>query len=272
MRILRLGVALWANLIESIYRPVWLVWKEKSLVKMLIRREIASRTAGTFLGAAWMVAQPALQIFGTWFFLSVVLRVRTQGALPFMNYFLVGMIAWTMLNEIWQRCTVVLVEFSSLYQKTIFPMALLPLLPVLVSGSIYGFLFVFAVGLLEGPAMCIPALGAILLLALWSIPVGYVLAVLGLFLKEIRQAAPIALSLLMYLTPILYMPEQLPIYLRDWSVLNPLADSMALLHATLQGQFFTAGNILRPLCLWLLMMPAAWLLFKRTEPHMREAL
>jgi lipopolysaccharide transport system permease protein len=98
------------------------------------------------------------------------------------------------------------------------------------------------------------------------------LAVLGLFIREARQVVPFALTLILYLTPILYMPDQLPPALRSWSALNPLADVMVLLHAAVQGQSWTWDNLLRPLTLWLLLTPTAWLLFKKTELHMREAL
>ena len=42
--------------------------------------------------------------------------------------------------------------------------------------------------------------------------------------------------------------------------------------ALLQDLPLTPGNLLRPLALWLLALAPAWVLFRRTEPHMREAL
>jgi len=76
----------------------------------------------------------------------------------------------------------------------------------------------------------------------------------------------------MYLTPILYMPELLPEGLRPWLVLNPLADLMALLHALVQHTPWEAGNFWRPALLSAVLWPVAWRLFRRAEPHMREAL
>ena len=108
---------------------------QRALQRLLIRREMVARTSGTLLGGAWMVVQPALQIVGLWFFLDVVLKVRSPGRVPFVNYFLVGMIGWMMMSEILQRNLTVLVEFGPLYQRTIFPLPLLPLLPLLASLS-----------------------------------------------------------------------------------------------------------------------------------------
>ena len=256
----------------SFAMPVRLLLGQRALIKLLIRRDMVARTSGTLLGGVWMVVQPALQILGLWFFLDIVLRVRSAGSVSFVNYFLVGMIAWTMISEILQRNLTVMVEFGPLYQRTIFPLPLLPLLPMLVSGAIYGTVLVAVSALLEGPLAGLAAAICTIIVLIWLIPLGYLLAVLGLFIREARQVVPFALTLILYLTPILYMPDQLPPALRSWSALNPLADVMVLLHAAVQGQSWTWGNLSRPLMLWLLLMPTAWTLFKRTELHMREAL
>lgn len=219
-----------------------------------------------------MLVQPALQIFGMWFFLGIILKVRSPSSVPFINYFLVGVICWTMIAEILQRNLTVMVEFGSLYQRTIFPLALLPLIPVLVSGVIYGAVFVVISVFLEGVVAAFGAVLCIAFLVVWLIPLSYLLAVLGLFIREARQIVPFVLTLLMYVTPIMYMPEQLPSALRAWIQLNPIADVMVLLHAVVQGQPWTVGNLVRPLALWVALTPIALIVFRQTEMHMREAL
>lgn len=258
--------------LEGMAAPAQMLLEQRSLLRMLVRRELVSRTAGTMLGALWMVVQPALQILGLWFFLAIVLRVRSPGSLPFVDYFLIGIIAWTMISEVLLRNLTVLVEFSPLYQRTIFPLPLLPLLPLLVSGAVYGVVLSLVSGVLGGPGAALQAVAACALLLMWLIPMGYSLAVLGLFVREARQVVPFLLTLLMYLTPILYMPDQLPKAMQDWGAFNPLADVMVLLHAIVQGQHWDIGNLVRPLVLWLILMPLSWGLFKRSMPHMREAL
>jgi len=177
-----------------------------------------------------------------------------------------------MISEVLQRNLTVMVEFGPLYQRSIFPLAILPLLPLAVSGAIYSAVIVLVAAVLDGAVAALGAATAMLVLIVWLIPLGYCFAVLGLFVREARQVVPFVLTLLMYVSPILYMPEQLPKALQAWSTLNPLADVMALLHAVVQGESWTWGNLVRPLVLWIMLTPAAWLLFKRTEPHMREAL
>jgi lipopolysaccharide transport system permease protein len=257
---------------DSIPGPLGLLIAQWGLVRLLLRRDIIARTSGTILGGVWLVAQPALQIIGLWFFLHVVLRVRSPTHVPFTEYFLLGMVAWLLISEVLVRSLTIMVEFGPIYQRSIFPLPLLPLLPVLLSGSVYGAVLVVLGGLFGGWAGAVGASGFLIGLGLMLIPLSYLVAVIGLFVREARQVVPFVLTLLMYLTPVMYMPELMPPGLRDWLVLNPLADVMAVLHALVQEMPVEAGSAWRLIGLTAALWPLAWALFRRTEPHMREAL
>lgn len=244
----------------------------RGLVRLLLRRDIVSRTSGTVLGGVWLLAQPALQIIGLWFFLHVVLRVRSPTQVPFTEYFLLGMVAWLLISEVLVRSLTVMVEFGPIYQRTSFPLPLLPLLPVLISGAVYGTVLIALGALFAGWAGALGAGAFLVALSLMLTPLSYVLAVLGLFVREARQVVPFALTVLMYLTPVMYMPELMPAGLRAWLVLNPLADAMAVLHALVQHMPAELGSAWRLIGLTAALWPLAWALFRRTEPHMREAL
>jgi hypothetical protein len=86
------------------------------------------------------------------------------------------------------------------------------------------------------------------------------------------QALPFVLTLLMYLTPILYFPDMLPAGLRIWLWLNPMSDWMLLIHAWLNGGVLPLESVARLLALWLLLLVPCWLWFRRTELHVRELL
>jgi len=54
--------------------------------------------------------------------------------------------------------------------------------------------------------------------------------------------------------------------------LNPFSDLMAIVHGLVQGREFSWINVIRPWCIWLLLMGPAWLVFRRSIPHIREVL
>lgn len=257
---------------QGLLGPLALVWRERDLVRLLFRRDLRIRTSGTLFGGLWMFVQPGLQVLAYWFLLDFVLRVRFPSEVPFVDYFLVGMVAWLMLADIMNRSLTVLPEFSPLYSRAVFPLAILPALPVLVSGAIYGVAYTAVVLFLEGPAAAMRAPLVVVLLLLWILPVGYLLALVGVFLRDLALVFPFFITMTFFLTPILYMPEMLPDAMRAWMVVNPFADIMAVLHGVLQGMEYTWGNVWRPFLIWLLLLGPAWVFFHRAAPHVREAL
>lgn len=260
------------NAIAGFTGPWRLLWEHRELMRVLIKRDVVVRTSGTVLGGLWMLAQPALQVLAFWFLLDFVLQVRFPGQVPFLNYFLLGMLPWLMISEIIQRNLMILSEFSLLYERSAFPVGVLPLLPPVVSGLVYGTIYCALAWLLEGWPASLGALLVTVMLLVWVLPLCYLMAVFGLFVRDLRQVVPFLLTLAMYLTPILYLPQALPEAMQAWLVINPFADLMAIVHGLVQGMPVTWGNMLRPALLWLLLLAPAWVLFRRSEPHMREQL
>jgi lipopolysaccharide transport system permease protein len=78
--------------------PAEVVWHNHNLLLLLVKRDIVTRTSGTFLGNIWLLLQPALQVVGFWFLLDVVLRIKFPGNVPFVDYFLVGILAWLFIS------------------------------------------------------------------------------------------------------------------------------------------------------------------------------
>ncbi|QJD31196.1 ABC transporter permease [Methylococcus geothermalis] len=252
--------------------PLRVLVQERELLYLLLRREIVARTSGTLLGGVWLLLQPGLQILAFWFLLDFVLRIKVPGKVAFVDYFLTGMLPWLFVSEVLLRNLSVMNEFNMLYKKTVFPLKALPLLPALVAGIVYLPVFIVVAGFLIGPEGAIKAVVVLIALWVWLIPFGYLLAVLGCFLKDLRQVFPFVLTMIFYLTPILYPPEMLPSDFRSALSLNPVADVMALIHGLLQDMPITTGNFLRPGLYWVLLLAPAWVLYHRAEPYMREVL
>lgn len=257
---------------DGLVSPFRALYVHRYLLFLLVKRDIISRTSGTLLGDAWLLFQPALQIIGLWFLLGVVHKIEIPGDVAFINYFLISILPWLFISEIATRNLTVLSEFGGLYQRAVFPIVILPLFPLLLSTLLYAFIMGITVGLLESSTLIATGVLSIFLIALWLIPFCYLLAVIGLFLKDIAQFFPFLITVTLYLTPILYTPDLMPESIQWLLLINPIADMMALIHASLQYLPWSWGNMWRPLGLWLLLLGPAWVLFRRAEPHVREML
>jgi len=255
--------------LPSMYK---LVMGHRQLIGELWRREINLRTNETAMGWLWLLLQPALQVLAFWFLFAFVLRVKFPGRLPYLDYLLAGIILWLLIAEVLLRSQSVLREYSALYQRSPFPLGLLPLMSLVVSGVIYGLVYGATMALLHGPVAGLAAVLLVPLVMLWLVPFCYLVSVMGLFLKDLGQVFPFVLTMGLYLTPILYVPQMLPENIGWLLAFNPFADIMAVAHALIQGEQATLGNYLRPVILWLVLLAPSWILFNRLIPHMREAL
>jgi lipopolysaccharide transport system permease protein len=272
VKILRLVKSWFFATKNGLIEPLQYAYQHRRLILMLARRDIAGRTSGTMLGAGWLLLQPALQLIGFWFLLDVVIKVRLTGGLSFLEYFLIGMLHWFFIAEVLQRSLGVYHEYSSIFQKMPFPLAILPIITVLMSAIIFAIINAGAALILVGVSGVPIAILNIFILAFWLIPFCYLLGIVGIFLKDIAQFFPFLISFIMYLTPIMYQPEMLPQSMKWILDFNPFSDLMILIHAGLQGLQWDSLNIIKPLIIWLFLLGPAWALFRRSEPHIREML
>ena len=272
MTLRTLPVRVFLLLGQGMSMPLRLLVQYRHLFFLLLRRDLVDRTSGTVLGFVWLLAQPAMMMVAYWFLLGLVLKVRMPGEVAFVPYFLTGMLPWLMISDALGRATGVLSEMAALYQRMNFPIALLPLLPLVLSALIYGVVFIGVTAVVAPWQHMLYVPPLLVLLVIWLMPFAYLLSVFGLFIRDVRQIIPLALMMVMFLSPILYMPQMLPARLQPWMVLNPVADWLAVVHGLIQGLPFDAVHVLRPWLWWLLLAGPAWLLFRRAEPHMREAL
>ena len=122
--------------------PIKAAYVHRDLLFLLLKRDVMTRTSGTLLGTAWLIVQPGLQVLGFWFLLDVVLSIKLPGRVAFVDYFLIGMLPWLFISDVLLRSLGVLAEFGGLYRRAVFPVLILPLLPLILSSLLYLIVFV----------------------------------------------------------------------------------------------------------------------------------
>ncbi len=245
--------------------------QHRGLVWVLYKREFRTKTAGTALGVFWLVGQQALQVLALWFLIDVILQVRFPSATPFVNYLLVGIIPWLLISEVLSRSTGLFQEYSDLFKRTIFPLEILPLLTLIFSLSIFLVIYLFVVFILNGWLSMLLSLLIFFILFLWLIPFAYLFATLGVFIKDFGKVMPFVLTMLMYLSPILYMPMLIPEKYQFYLIFNPIADLMSAIHAVINDHQLPEMNVsIRLFLEWFVLLAPSWLFFKRAEKHIRD--
>lgn len=206
------------------------------LLRTLVRRDLEARYKGSVLGNLWPLLNQLSQLLIYTYVFSIVLQVKLSlkgvegdSSLVFGLWLFSGLIPWiAFTGGLMGSATSVIVQ-PNLVKKVVFPLALLPLVPVLTTfvESIFGLILLviftaFLSGTLHPTLALLPLvwLPQILLTA----GLGYLMAGLTTFLRDIPQIIGVVINLWFYLTPIVYPTSVIPEGIRPWVFrLNPLA-------------------------------------------------
>jgi lipopolysaccharide transport system permease protein len=193
--------------------PVASIWRNRGLIRTMVRRDILGRYRGSFGGAFWTILHPALLMLTYFFVFGVVLRSRVEG-LPgrsgFALYFLAGILPWLAFSEAAGRAPGVLLEHRNFIRKLVFAVETLPV-NLVVSGLVAELFALALFGLLllilHGAAPAVLWLPLLLIpQILFTAGVAWLLAALGVFVRDLSQLTGFLLTVWFFLTPICY-PE-----------------------------------------------------------------
>ena len=198
--------------------PLQSLWRNRKLIRSMVRRDILARYRGSFAGTLWTFLNPLLLMSAYFFVFGIVLKTRF-GADPsrsgYVLYFLAGMMPWLPFSEAVGRSPYVMFEYRNFVKKLVFPLETLPVNLVIAGAVTEVFaLLIFIAGLLLARGR-LPAsiLWLPLLIApqlLFTVGLCWFLAALGVFLRDLGQIMSFVLTLWFFLTPICYSEASLP--------------------------------------------------------------
>jgi len=197
---------------------------------MLAGRDLKLRYRGAFLGALWAVLQPLAMLALYTFVFSIVLRVKMgSDASPhtFALYLMAGMLPWLAISEALARSVSAIVDNANLVKKVVFPLEVLPVVPVVsaLAAQAIGTALLLAALLALGRSLHVTALLLPVLVVpqvLMTVGLAWLAGSFGVFVRDLGQFIGLALTTWMFLTPIFYAPEAVPTAFRAVFDLNPL--------------------------------------------------
>ena len=217
--------------------PVSLVvWVARSLSRhwdllwQMVTTDLRGRYVGSTLGLFWTVIHPLVLILVYTVVFSRVMGARLAGSAdPYAYgiYLCSGLFPWLAFQEVVTRATTIFPDNAGLVRKVAFPKVILYGF-ITLSGAInLGlalaiFLAAIAVTGHSLHATLMMWLPLIALQLAFGLGVGMVFSVLHVFLRDTAQLVAVGFQLLFWMTPIVYLEDLLPSWLRRLEALNPL--------------------------------------------------
>jgi lipopolysaccharide transport system permease protein len=244
------------------------LYRNRRLVGTLAIREVIGRYRGSMIGVLWSFVHPVLMLTMFTFVFGTVLKTRwgpevgTGG--DFALVLFAGMLVFNFFSECVNQAPTLVTSNVNYVKKVVFP------LDTLIWVSLAAALFHMGVGLCIWLAFFVALKGwpqmTVLLLPLAVLPIvllaagtSWLLASLGVFLRDVRHVTGVATTAMMFLSPLFYPMEAFPPEYRPYIMLNPA--TLAIEHVRdvlLWNRVPAPASYLAYLCASL---PIAWLGF-----------
>lgn len=241
------------------------------LLSELIKRDFVARFTGSALGWLWAVLQPAILIAVYWFVFTFMIPAPSPGGGNKYIYFLMaGLIPWIAINEGLMRSLTSIVDNAAMVRRLPLRSELLVIVPnasALIFEVVALLLFAIALTIVRG----FPVMAWILPVALamqfaLQMALALCLAAAYVFFRDVGQILGFILSVVFFLSPILY-----PAGGRFGSILawNPLTPLIGLFRTAMLGAPLPdASSIVFLLAATCAASAASLLFFRRVQPFL----
>lgn len=211
--------------------PYRALLRHLALVVQMARRDVVGRYRGSFVGLLWSFFNPLLMLMIYTFVFGVIFKSRWNeqmgGHFQFAIVLFAGLNINSMFTECANRAPTLIVENTNFVKKVVFPLETLSwsaigsaLFHLLVSTLVLLVIEWVVNGSVPWTVILFPVVVACFLPFVAGVV--WLLASLGVFLRDLKQAIGVITTALMFLAPIMYPKELIPAQYRDWMYLNPL--------------------------------------------------
>ncbi|GAA1439903.1 ABC transporter permease [Leifsonia poae] len=186
----------------------------RELLANLTMRDVKGKYRRTILGQLWSLINPLATMLVYTLVFSLLFKANPPPGNPsgidaYPIWLMCGLLPWNFFNQVVHGSMSSITGGANLIKKVYFPRMNLPFAVVGSTGFTWlnemGLLLVIILLFGGWPLFWIPAILVLMaLLAIFSVGIGMMLAILNVHFRDTEHFVSIALRLMMYLTPILY--------------------------------------------------------------------
>lgn len=207
------------------------LWRNRALIKALVKREVIGRYRGSFMGILWSFFNPIFMLAVYTFVFSFVFKARwgagSDSKAEFALVLFSGLMVFNLFAECVNRAPGLILSNVNYVKKVVFPLEVLPwvslgasLFHAMISLGVWLLAYIAFFGAPHASMVLLPLV--VLPLVLLIMGLTWMLASLGVFLRDVAQIIGLLTTALMFMSPIFYPATALPEEYRKMLYLNPL--------------------------------------------------
>jgi lipopolysaccharide transport system permease protein len=214
------------------FSPFLCLWRDRSLIWQMTKREVSARYRGSFGGLLWSFLNPLLLLAVYTFVFGYVMAnhknpVSATSLTKFTFELFAGLIVFNLFSECLNRAPSLILSNVNYVKKVVFPLE--NLCWIAVGAALFNALTSLLILLVAFGAVSrgIPwtvLFVPLILLPLVLLTAGFTwfLSALGVYVRDVGQIIGIITMILMFLSPIFYPDSSLPAWVKHLFLFNPL--------------------------------------------------
>lgn len=246
------------------------IWRFRYLLLLLVWRDVKGRYKQALFGFTWAILTPAFQALVFWLVFGALFRIPT-GKIPYLPLVFSGFIFWNFFSQSVSSATLSITGNSNLVTKVAFPKE------ILILSSILGRIPDFIASLIVLVTIIVFYHINLSVHILWVIPIliieiimalaiGMFFASINVYFRDINAVVPILLMAWLFLTPVVYPLESIPMRFQIYAKLNPMTGILeSSRNALLVGKTPELISILLSTIITFGLLIVSYLLFKKLE-------
>lgn len=264
-----------SNPLKALADAFALTWSVREILWVLVVKDFKARYRAQALGLFWSFAHPLVMMVTLTVAFKYVLKVQIQ---DFQIFYLIGSVIWQFFSNSVLSTTGSMMENGGLVKRTTFPRFLFPIATILSHLIHFGLemLLVFAfyfvyphAYVFNATLLALPLLA--LLLVVMLIGVGLTTCGLNVKYRDVYYLVTSTLTVLFWLTPVLFATEMAPNWLRPVLRANPVGGVIEGARAVIMhGTWPTFGDLAPSAATGVVVFLVGCAVFRRQNIHIAD--
>jgi ABC-2 type transport system permease protein len=248
----------------------------RELIRNLVVKDLKLKYRGSALGFIWSLANPLIMLAVYWMAFTYILGMRRPG---FVFFLMLGLLAWSFFAGTTSMSAGSVADNGGLLRSVRFPRLVLPVATVLFNLAQYLLTFIVLLPVmmlifripLSWAMVSYPLILA--LLVFFTTGVALIVSVATVLFRDVKHLVEVALSVLFWLTPIIYDLNDVPERLRLPLLLSPMTPFVTAMHDVFYHQAWPAMTVWTAATAWsVVMFLIGFTLFITFEERLAEHL